>query len=92
MSATKRGGTPLADLNGMFTGVFPALHPWPIHGDRPRRRRPLAGVVREMWCALSGHDFLFQTERGHVFLKCADCGRETPGWHIGTSIDAQAQR
>src|SRR5258705_3547691 len=31
-------------------------------------------------CAMGGHDYLLRSASGRMFLECADCGHETPGW------------
>lgn len=38
--------------------------------------------VRQMWCGLHGHDTLLQFEQDRMFLRCASCGHETPGWEL----------
>lgn len=50
-----------------------------------------AGFMRLLWtvatrslrsavCGLHGHDPLLQVEGPRMFLRCASCGHETPGW------------
>jgi hypothetical protein len=43
--------------------------------------------VRQMLCALHGHDSLLQFGRDRMYLRCVSCGYETPGWELneGTS-------
>jgi hypothetical protein len=37
--------------------------------------------MREKLCALHGHDLMLHFEPGRrVYLRCTDCGHETPGW------------
>lgn len=38
--------------------------------------------VRQMVCGLHGHDSLLQFERDRMYLRCASCGHETPGWEL----------
>jgi hypothetical protein len=38
--------------------------------------------VRQMLCALHGHDNLLLFERDRLSLKCSTCGHETPGWEL----------
>lgn len=38
--------------------------------------------VRQTFCGLHGHDNLLQFEQERMFLKCASCGHETPGWEL----------
>jgi LSD1 subclass zinc finger protein len=41
--------------------------------------------IREVACALHGHDAMLHFERGRMSLRCATCGHETPGWFVGPS-------
>ena len=36
--------------------------------------------LREFYCGLHGHDNLMQFGKDRMFLQCASCGHETPGW------------
>ena len=38
--------------------------------------------LHQMFCGLHGHDNLLQFEQDRMFLKCASCGHETPGWSL----------
>jgi hypothetical protein len=38
--------------------------------------------VREMFCGLQGHNHLLQFRRDRLYLKCASCGQESPGWEL----------
>lgn len=38
--------------------------------------------IRQVICGLHGHDNLLQFERDRMFLQCASCGHETPGWAL----------
>lgn len=31
---------------------------------------------------LGGHDFIYKIDDSRLFLKCANCGLETPGWQV----------
>ena len=33
-------------------------------------------------CSLRGHDFMFKTKRKRMYLECASCGYESPGWDL----------
>lgn len=44
-------------------------------------QRALTGVQRVL-CGLHGHDALLHFEDKRIFLRCATCGHETPGWAI----------
>jgi hypothetical protein len=67
----------------VLTDLFAAAS----HHDEPAERhiharRHASAVVREAACALSGHDYLQHAEHGRMFLRCTDCGHETPGWSV----------
>ena len=38
--------------------------------------------LRQVFCGVQGHDNLMQFGRDRVFLKCASCGHESPGWEL----------
>jgi hypothetical protein len=38
--------------------------------------------IRQMYCGLHGHDPLMQFEKRRLYLRCASCGHETPGWTL----------
>ena len=49
-------------------------------GDAPK-----GGVlswITEVYCGLHGHDNLLHFEADRMFLRCASCGHETPGWEL----------
>jgi hypothetical protein len=53
--------------------------------------------LRRTYCGLSGHDALVQFQRDRIFLRCASCGHESPGWELnGTappiSVRGEARR
>jgi hypothetical protein len=33
-------------------------------------------------CGLHGHDPLLQFDEQRIYLRCASCGHETPGWEL----------
>jgi hypothetical protein len=39
--------------------------------------------VEQAMCGLHGHDTLLHFDENRIFLRCASCGHETPGWEIG---------
>lgn len=55
-----------------------------VEGRRRRRRTPLA-IVRETVCGLNGHDYVRGAAHNRLFLRCVDCGHETPGWVVDGS-------
>jgi hypothetical protein len=38
--------------------------------------------VHQMFCGLHGHDSLLQFEQTRMFLQCASCGHQSPGWEL----------
>jgi hypothetical protein len=38
--------------------------------------------VREAFCGMHGHDNMLQFEQDRMFLRCASCGHESPGWDL----------
>ena len=44
--------------------------------------RAIARSIREATCGLAGHDYLREFTTNRIFLQCASCGHETPGWEI----------
>ena len=38
--------------------------------------------LKEFYCGLHGHDNLMQFGKERVYLQCASCGHETPGWML----------
>ena len=45
----------------------------------------LLETVGELYCGLRGHAMLMQSARNRVFLRCASCGHESPGWALTES-------
>lgn len=41
-------------------------------------------------CLLFGHDDLVRRSPDRLYLQCADCGRETPGWPLLSGSDDRA--
>jgi hypothetical protein len=39
-------------------------------------------LLRQMFCALHGHDTLLHFEQERISLRCVSCGHETPGWEL----------
>ncbi len=47
------------------------------------------GVFSRLWkraqyalCSLHGHDPLLHFDQNRMYLRCASCGHETPGWEL----------
>ena len=47
--------------------------------------------IQQGLCGLHGHDSLLQYERNRIFLRCASCGHETPGWDLSRTPAAPAR-
>jgi hypothetical protein len=51
---------------------------------------PYAGrVFSRLWkrvqfalCSLHGHEPLLHYDQNRIYLRCASCGHETPGWEL----------
>ena len=41
---------------------------------------------RQMTCGLTGHDYFVRLAGNRIFLRCADCDHETPGWSIDIRV------
>jgi len=50
------------------------------------------GRVRQVLCALHGHDNLLQFEQARMYLRCVTCGHESPGWTIDTTAGDTLRR
>ena len=42
--------------------------------------------VRQTFCGMAGHDSLVQFEGARMFLRCASCGHESPGWALDETL------
>jgi hypothetical protein len=51
-------------------------------GESPDISSVVLGRLGQIVCAMHGHDNLIQFEQNRMFLKCASCGHETPGWTL----------
>ena len=38
--------------------------------------------LRQVLCALHGHDTMLHFEQERMSLRCVSCGHETPGWEL----------
>ncbi len=38
--------------------------------------------VQHTLCKLHGHDTLLHYDQNRIYLRCASCGHETPGWEL----------
>lgn len=38
--------------------------------------------MKQIVCAMHGHDSLLQFEQDRMFLRCVSCGHESPGWSL----------
>ena len=42
-------------------------------------------MARSIWCLLVGHDDMLARAPDRLWLRCVQCGRETPGWRLTRS-------
>ena len=73
--ATTHSPQPVAS-NGLLTATHSA------HDTESSLRARVLSWFTEFYCGLHGHDNLMQFEKERVFLQCASCGHETPGWAL----------
>ncbi len=69
----------------MFTKALPKLRAHSVHATVDGLKDCLKHVcswASESRCAFRGHDQLVHFTSGRMFLRCATCGHETPGWQI----------
>jgi hypothetical protein len=38
--------------------------------------------LRQAYCGLHGHDTLMQFDKDRMYLECASCGHQSPGWTL----------
>ena len=41
-------------------------------------------MVNEVKCLFGHHEYLRTFDGPRMYLRCADCGKETEGWSIGS--------
>ncbi len=53
---------------------------------------PSDGIFSRLWkrtqyllCGLHGHDPMLHYDESRIYLRCASCGHETPGWELEQS-------
>jgi hypothetical protein len=51
-----------------------------------RCRCALARRVWRLACGVCGHQMLMHYEADRLSLRCALCGRDTPGWELGRRV------
>ena len=71
-----------------------------------RADEPVVGIgarvliwATQLFCGLHGHSHLRRFEKRRMFLECASCGHESPGWTLPNSspklrahVDARPHR
>jgi hypothetical protein len=70
--------------------VAPVSIPLPAEGRSRGALTALGALARRglrfrLRCLLLGHEDTFARQPRRLLLRCAACGRETPGWAIGPS-------
>ena len=48
--------------------------------------RAAGRVIRQTICGVGGHEYSKKSAGNRIFLRCATCGHETPGWRIDVAI------
>ena len=48
--------------------------------------RAAGRVIRQTICSVGGHEYFKKSAGNRIFLQCATCGHETPGWRIDVAI------
>ncbi len=38
--------------------------------------------ISQLLCAIQGHDEMLEFDDTRMFLRCVNCGHETPGWDV----------
>lgn len=38
--------------------------------------------IGQLLCAIQGHDEMLEFDSTRMFLRCVNCGHETPGWDV----------
>ena len=60
-------------------------------GNRDGIRGTLWGMyarATQVLCGLRGHVYVRRADECRIFLECAECGQETPGWRIDVTMSA----
>ena len=42
----------------------------------------LSRRIQYFLCGLHGHDPMLHYDQNRIYLRCASCGHETPGWEL----------
>jgi hypothetical protein len=71
-------------------GLFEATETVTAHSEGFGER--VLDRVREAFCGLHGHDNLLQFGHDRMFLKCASCGHESPGWELNEAPPSRLSR
>ena len=53
--------------------------PGMAEADSPTQT-PVLDWIGQLMCGLQGHDEIVHFAGGRMFLRCVNCGHETPGW------------
>jgi hypothetical protein len=38
--------------------------------------------ISQLLCGIQGHDEMLEFDGSRMFLRCVNCGHETPGWDV----------
>ena len=48
--------------------------------------------IVQLLCAMQGHDEVLEFDGTRMFLRCVNCGHETPGWDVPRRQRAASRR
>ena len=48
--------------------------------------------IKRVWCGIVGHEYQLHAAPGRIYLQCAACDRQTPGWVIGVLATPRSHR
>lgn len=48
--------------------------------------------IGQLLCAIHGHDEMLEFNHTRMFLRCVNCGHETPGWDVRQRQPAAPRR
>jgi hypothetical protein len=43
-------------------------------------------VTTNLRCLIGDHQLMLQLAKDRLFLKCSECGKETPGWDLAPTL------
>jgi hypothetical protein len=74
----------------LFASSLP--HPLTISTTWRQRALHLISSLHQAICFLHGHDWLTHFDSRRIYLECAACGRQTPGWNVAVGQSKTLRR